>query len=64
MFREIRNNNMIAERNLVNPGFDPDRRVWTDDIIVEEEEEEEEIRRNTEEIKNKKFDPDKRVNWD
>lgn len=58
MFREIRNNNII-ERNLVNPGFDPDRRVWTDDIIVEEE-----IRRNTEEIKNKKFDPDKRVNWD
>lgn len=58
MFREIRNNN-IVERNLVNPVFDPDRRVWTDDIIVEEE-----IRRNTEEIKNKKFDPDKRVNWD
>lgn len=58
MFREIRNNNII-ERNLVNPGFDPDRRVWMDDIVVEEEN-----RRNTEEIKNKKFDPDKRVNWD
>lgn len=55
MFREIRNNNMV-EMNLINSGFDPDKRVVPTEVIVEEE-----IRRQNE---SKRFDPDKRVNWD
>lgn len=55
MFREIRNNNM--ERNLISPGFDPDKRVVPTEVIIEE------TRKQNENSK-KKFDPDKRVNWD
>lgn len=57
-FREIGRNN-TEPFTVVNHGFDPDRRVWDVDVIIEEEDE----RHNTEEIK-KRFDPDKRVNWD
>ena len=56
MFREIRNNNV--ERNLVSSGFDPDKRVIPTEVIVTEE-----THKQNENSK-KKFDPDKRVNWD
>lgn len=56
-FREIGRNN-IEPFTVVNHGFDPDRRVWDVDVIIEEDND-----RRNEETK-KKFDPDKRVNWD
>lgn len=59
MFREIfRRDNNIEPIKIVNHGFDPDRRVWDVDVIIEEDND-----RRNEETK-KKFDPDKRVNWD